>query len=74
MTDRGKLHIRDAHEDSVRVLLRTVAEQEATIRRLSDEHQRIVRVLTAFKAAPISVSSVQPILDLCDELSKEPTR
>ncbi len=52
-----------------------LTEHDRTMRRMADEiamlrQERvdIVRLLDAFRAAPVSVSSLQPILNLADRL------
>lgn len=60
MTDRGR--IRNVHESAVSIMLREKAEWE-------HERARIARILDEFSRAPLSISSVQPILDLAIELN-----
>jgi hypothetical protein len=63
MTDRGKAYaIRDVHISSVAVMLAQLAERDAKL-------ARIAAVLEAFRRAPLSINSVQPLLDLAEELN-----
>jgi hypothetical protein len=63
MTDRGKAYaIRDVHISSVAVMLAQLAERDAKL-------ARIARILDDFRRAPLSISSVQPILALAEELN-----
>lgn len=56
MTDRGRLY---EH---------ALAKQAAW----EQERARIAQILDAFSRAPISMASIQPILELSIELNKEP--
>ncbi len=63
MTDRGKTYtIRDVHQSAVGVMLER--EQRWLI-----ERDRIARILDTFARAPISMASIQPILDLAVEMN-----
>ncbi len=65
MTDRGRTYaIRDVHQSAVGVMLER--EQRWLI-----ERAHIARVLDEFSRAPLSIASVQPVLDLAVELNKE---
>jgi hypothetical protein len=53
----------------------SLTEHERTVRRLSDElasyrreRVRIVRVFDDFRRGPVTLSTLQPVLDLADEL------
>jgi hypothetical protein len=45
-----------------------IAERHALVA----QQRRIARILREFRDAPVSISSLQPILDLCAELNPEP--
>jgi hypothetical protein len=65
MTDRGKAYaIRDVHISSVAVMLAQLAERDAKL-------ARIARILDDFSRAPVSMASIQPVLDLSAEMNEE---
>lgn len=72
MTDRGRLRGLDPHAPD-RVLangesLEECCDRQAdTIKALHAERARIARILIDFTQAPISMASLQPILDLAVE-------
>ena len=45
-----------------------IAERHALVA----QQRRIARILREFRDAPVSISSLQPLLDLCAELNPEP--
>lgn len=56
------LVIRNVHQSAISIMLRRQAEWE-------HERARIARILDKFSRAPLSISSVQPLLDLAVEMN-----
>lgn len=62
LTDMQYPTVRNVHESAVSVMLRQKAERE-------HERARIARILDEFSRAPLSMASVQPLLDLAVEMN-----
>lgn len=67
MTDRGRIHYSNPPDLEARTANRM--DRQAA---WEQERARIAQILDAFSRAPISMASLQPILDLAIEMNKEP--
>ncbi len=57
---------------ATRTRIRASERLDIALQQALDERARIARILAEFAAAPISMASLQPVLDLAAELNKEP--